>query len=589
LTENVGQRVGDLMRGLLDTHVDLLALLLAESGVGPDEQIARLDRLICCVEDRSLEDTLFDGGRRVAYTLDLETEPPTLALNAELLERVDDDEILFALAAPIALILELSQLNVAITLQTRDERQFRNLMNKASRRLDVTPVRATDVPSFVRIKMRTFGRRLEALTAEIGNPSAFEIEVTDELEDTLRDKPGWPEFSTVASVKPLLEARNRFAQACSERRYANRVDTFVELLWDSLGVSPQSFFRNAARTLRAEGVDDLVDALGALEHAIVATNPSFSSALSEWSSYSEVYDGWQGLLQVEKSLFGVSTREADPGDVSVLAPARSAFGLNEPPSLPWSDPLVSWTVREVGGLRDLFAGSAQTMPGVPTQEFLTLDDLHRPAENVLDVESARASVSIQMLSLSADVVPVDALLQARAFSASLHTLFEQFEGLPDQHQVEAVRMLRRAYDDYFPDQQQVWDRRFKNLQKLDPSEAFMKLATELTQIFHLPVLFDPIVKPGVTELAPFPTLSFVLAMPADTTERTPFWIPFTALSSSVGGAPLRLRVVAAPADPSVDCGWVCDRTLSLDKLEGQSLDLVARSVHGDCLHFAINP
>lgn len=589
LIENVAQRVDRLTRSLLDTHVDLLALLLAESGVDRDDAVERLDLLIRCVENRTIEETLFDGGRRVAFILDAAASPPTLALNAELLDRVEDDEILFALAAPIAQILQLSQLGVAITLQTRDERQFRNLMTKASRRLDVTPVRATEVPSYVRIKMRVFGHRLEAMTGALENETTFEIEVTDELHDALGKSAGWPEFVDVARVPQLLEARNRFANALSETDYATLVDTFVELLWDSLGVSPQSFFRNAARTLRAEGVDDLVSSLAALETSIKSTDSSFSAALADWSSYSEVYAAWRGLLRVEKSLFGVATRDPDRGDVSVLAPARDAFGLKEPPSLPWSDPLVSWTVREVGGLRDLFAGSAQTMPGVPVQDFVTVSDLHRPDEPPLELERDRASVSIQMLSLGSDVVPVDAVLQARSFSAALHTLLAQFDSLPEQHRVEAVRMLRRAYDEYFPDQGQIWSRRFRNLQKLDPFEAFMQLSTELTQLFNLPVLFDPIVKPTVDELAPFPTLTFVLAMQPEAEERNPFWIPFTALSSSAAGAPLRLRVVTAPADPATECGWVCDRTLSLDKLEGQSLDLISRSVHGDCLHFAINP
>lgn len=577
------------MRSLLDTHVDLLALLLAESGVQKEEQVTRLDTLIRCVESKSLEDTLFDGGRRVAFTLDEDTSPPKLELNAELLERVDDDEILFALAAPIAKILGLSQLGVAITLQTREERQFRNLMTKASRRLDVAPVRATDVPAFIHIKMRIFAERLGAVTAKIGHAASFEIHVDQELLEGLEDKPGWPEFADMASVPVLLEARNRFAGALAESKYARSVDTFVELVWDSLGVSPQSFFRNAARALRAENVGDLVEALSALEAAISSTDLSFSASLADWSSYSEVYDAWRGLLRVEKSLFGISTRDPDRGAVSVLEPARDAFGLDDPPSLPWADPLVSWTVREVGALRDLFAGSAQTMPGAPTQEFVTFEELHRQEEQPLELDSNRASVSIQMLSVGSDVVPTDRLLEARAYSATLHTLLSQFDQLPQQHRVEAVRMLRRSYDEYFPAEKMVWSRRFKNLQKLEPFEAFMALSSELTRVFNLPVLFDPIVKPSVAELAPFPTLTFVLAMTPETEERTPFWIPFAALTSTSGGAPLRLRVVAAPADPGAQCGWICDRTLALDKLEGQPLDLVAQSVHGDCLHFAINP
>lgn len=589
MTETVEQRIDRIMRELLNTHVDLLALLLAEAQVPPEVQIERLDQLVRTISSREMKPTLFDGGRRVAYVLDLDSTPARLELNEELLERVDDNEILFALAAPIAQLLELSQLSVAIALQAQDERHLRNLATKASRRLDTPMARATDVSSYVDIKMKILSRRLEAFTAALGHPRDFNLEASDELREALRSHSAWPEWVDVSQVEVAARALRGVHDALQDTEYAAHGSIFIEQLWESLGVSPQSFFRNAGRRLRSENVENLEEVLKALAASIARTDAGFSDRLRDWKSYSEIYEAWSALARVEKTLFGISDKPVDARPVSVLEPVGVAFGITEPDSLPLKLPLVCWSAREYGALRDLFCGHAQTMPGAPTLSFASFEELYETDTEPLDVESSQRSVSIQMIALDSDVVPADPRLERRAFSSTLNTLLTQFDALPNQHQVEAIRMVRRAYDDYFPERKRIWARRFHTLQRLEPREAYRAVLTEITQALNVPVVFDPIVKPSVTEVAPFPTLTFVVPLLESLDERSAFWIPLSALSSTASGAPLRLRIVETPSEKARGCGWCCDRTLNLSKLEAQPLDLIARSIYGDCLHFAVNP
>ncbi len=108
MAEPFEQRVERIVRHVLDTRVDLLAIMMAELGLPEEVARRRLTALVHALRYPRIEETIFEGGRRMATAVE-EGDPPVIRLNEELLQRVGDDEVLTALARPIADITELAR------------------------------------------------------------------------------------------------------------------------------------------------------------------------------------------------------------------------------------------------------------------------------------------------------------------------------------------------------------------------------------------------------------------------------------------------------------------------------------------------
>lgn len=576
----IEERLDRLIRETWDTHLEILGLLMAENQVPREEHVSRLDTLVSCFAKREVESTLFEEGRRVPTLLDEETDPPVLKVNSELLGRVGDSEILFALARPIAIILGISPLSVSLALQTRDERSLRNLANKATRKLDETPVRSLEVPAYLNDKMAVFTTRLSTVAASLGGePEGLEIELSDEFHDSVKNTTGWPEWIDIGDAfGGTVEALGSSLEGTG---LEDEAESLVEQLWDGLGVGTQSFMRNAGRVLRGNNTERLVDILAAFSTAAAATDSSYSDRLASWSNLSDLNDAWINLNRVEEMVFGVSTVDPERTPVSVIAPATKSFGLDEPDSLPWNVPVCCWSAREQNALRDLFVGVTRTLPSAAEHEFFSYESIWKPEVPALQIdEESRRSLGIQVVAIGMELVTPEPDVWSQAWSSSMRTLLNQYDALPEAHQTEMNRMLRKAYDDFFPEAHTIWARRFYDWESKSNRDAYEQLMGEIQRVMNAPVMFDAFVRPTVGEMAPFPTLTFTVPV---SDEKTPVWIPLSALASTVHGAPVRVRAVHVQGS----CHWVCDRSLHLNKLESQPVDLIVRSVHGDALQFAI--
>lgn len=577
MAEAVRDRVDRLIRETLDTHVDLLAQLLADTGASSESIVQRIDRLIRALRARRFEATIFEDGRRMPTSVQTNFDPPRILLNEELLGRVGDDEVIAALARPIGILLDVAPMSVAMALQMRDEKFIKNLTTKASRRTDGVQVRANDVPSFVAYKMEVFGTRLSVLAAALGTHRTFEITAGEETRETLRGRAGWPDWADVNALPFAKGAVEGLNDALQGTIWYAHADKLAELTWDSLALSGQTFLRHAGRDLRGENVPRLVDVLTAFLRAIKAQERALTEDLSTWSAYSEVHDAWIALDDEERRTFGGNGSKVDRRPVSVVEAAGNAFGILEPTSLPWDVPLVCWTVREQGALRDLLVGIARTLPGRPSAHFFPLSHLTREEGRLADGEATAWRLEVDSIGVDSSSSDVEHL--GRAYSATLATLISQFLALPHNHQDEAVRRLRKAYDDYFPQSTEIWTRRFAGHGAWD----IHVLLTSIQQMVSSAVVFDPFLRPSQDELAPFPTLTVVAARHGDA-RMVPFWVPISLLASTVKGPPIRVRVVHVT---EAGCAWECDKTLSLPKLEGQSTEAILKSVHGDAVQFVL--
>ncbi len=577
MAESIRDRVDRLLRGTIDTHVDLLAVLLAETGLDPSDQVSRLSRLIRAIQVPRFEATIFEDGRRIPASVDLANDPPLFTLNEELLDRVGDDEILSALARPIALVLDISPMSVAMALQIRDERFLKSLATKSNRRADSGPIRANDLPAFVAYKISVFNARLSIVAAALGTYRKFEISAGDDTYAALRSRASWPDWADVLNLKCTADAVKGMQEALENTPWHEFAEMIAELLWDSLALSGQTFLRHAGRDLRGNNVPRLVEVLTALLQAVRSHERTLNEDLSTWPIYADVNQAWRALDDEERRTFGVTTCEVDRRPTSVIGEAGVTFGMQEPSSLPWDCPLVAWTVREQGALRDLFVGIATTLPNRTAVHSYSLSGLTR--EQVRLKEGMGVAWGLQVGSDRINSVPSDPESVAQAYSSVLATMLDQFEALPLNHKDEAIRRIRRAYDDLFPDKIEIWTRRFAGTDGSD----FQTLLTGIQHMLNAPIIFDPFLRPNMDELAPFPTLTVVVARQGDSAVM-PFWVPIAALESTTKGPPLRIRLVSVA---EASCAWECDRTLSLPKLEGQAVDLILTAVHNDSVQFLL--
>ncbi|MEZ4460768.1 MAG: hypothetical protein R3E66_13770 [bacterium] len=577
MAQTIRDRVDRLVREALDSHVDLLAVLLAETGLESELQVARLDRLICALQARRFEPTIFEEGRRMPTSVDFSSDPPAVLLNEELLGRVSDDEVLSALARPIGQILEVAPVSVAVALQIRDDRFIKNLTTKASRRSDQATVRANDIPAFVEYKMEVFGTRLATLAKALGREHSFDLVTNDETLAALGGRASWPEWADVGNLRLSGQAIEGLRTALVDTVWSDSADKLCELVWDSLALSGQTFLRHAGRDLRGENVPQLTEVLSALLAAVAEQERTLSDDPSTWAVYTDVHEAWLQLDDAERRTFGVSVGQPDRRPVSVVGEAGVCFGLSEPASLPWDVPLVCWTVREQSALRDLFVGISKTLPNAAKVHFFPLSALNRDEPRLQDGDAS--AWSLQIASSKLEVVSVDSDDIARAYASALATLTEQFVALPLNHQDEAIRRLRKAYDDYFPDWSEIWTRRFAGTR----GSSFHELLTGIQHMVSSPIMFDPFMRPSNPDLAPYPTLTTIVAREPDM-DAVPFWVPISILGSTQKGPPVRVRLIRVAES---GCAWESDKTVSLPKLDAQPVDLVLNAVHGDSLQFVM--
>lgn len=585
MSESIHERVRRLVREILTVHFELFPILLADKGVGQRKQRVRLDGLARALMDVRADSSLTEGGRPVPFSVDTDASPPLITINERLVAQVDDDEFLYAFHEPVAELLNLSPVTVGLVLQTRDDRQLRSLYSKAMKKLDGQAVRLTTVPAVVEQRIQLFERRVGRAVEAFGESSSVMLEGGDRFVRQLRKAPrGWPDWSVVRKSSFIKGAVATLSEAlgCSER--APEPELIGELCWDSLDLSPQSFLRQAAQQLRASDGIDVKPAVVALAEMVEADEEDIPEELESWSTYSAIATAWDELFRSEQRVLSWTPGRRGTPCISVFeAPVRS-LRLNEPESLPWGQPLLSWSVREQNALKDLLTGLKRTLDDqIEDSGGSDRDWFDSDASATMDVEPTDSTYGVVILTGRRPHPEGYDELMLHAVRANFGRMVEQFEQVDDAEKKRAIGMLRSAYDGFFPDAKDVWKRRFQALGDYPRSEAFGLLVAELRHVLGMNMVFDPFESPNGAEIRQVPTFAVVLAWPEEADDVS-VSLPLTSLRYSFQDTPVRLRLVRTDGSQAV---WLDDLDIMMDTIREYPTEDVLKAVENDSVHLLV--
>lgn len=589
MTAQLRQRVERIRRDLIQTYMDLFIVLLAERGASVQVQQERVEALVVALLGLKIEGSLFVQGRRVPMIVEMEPGPPQIKLNEELLARVEDEELLFAFGKPIAMILELPSVSIGLVLQGRDEKQLRNLYHAAKSRVSEPTIAATSVGSIVEHRLGLFVKRLARLVERLSQGQRVEVGDHRALATSMIGAASWAEWDQVAAhpfMDALVEATNQALQKAAPSQYPPAA-TLLELCWESLDLSSQSFMRHVGRALRTQGMAVSYDLLAAIAR-IVEPEPQAAQELetmSHWPSMSELEVAWHALYEQELETLGVYYQGPQgQRHISVFEPVRDSLGLREPVELPFDYPLVCWSVREVAALRDLLQGFVQAHHAARAQpkELELLLCVEPPAgyQYRLSHDQPGVQVELQVIGTTIEVMPGYEQLQARAWLANEANLLSQFHAQPAEKQLSTLKRLRGCYEGFFMHTKPVWERRLQGWELDEPEHAFKRLINGVREILDVPVYLEPFEDPSDEHQRMIPHFCFVVAM-SEHVERVPFKVPIQALISTAatGSPPLLVRFINVPGDLSErDCRWLCDRELTMMTMQGHPVQLTLRAV-----------
>lgn len=593
MTASVRQRVEQVTAEIIQKHLDLLLLMMAEAHVEPPHQRERIGVLVRCLHDARIEDTIFQSGRRVPMSLDASTRPPVLRLNAELLERVDDDELFSAFTRPISELLELSPVNVGLVLQGRDARQLRNLYHGGRGRLDGPVLLAASIREVIEQRGTVFVGRLRELVETLASGQTLEAPAPDAFIDWLQECQGqWPDWYDVADqrfVQALVEATGAALDGVTGR--LPPAEALVELCWESLNLSPQSFLRHAARGLRTreQPVDEAL--LGAIARVMApAGQVEQLTALERWPSLQDLQEAWFELNELELQTLGShhhGSRQIP--SISVIESPRDSMQLREPEELPWRYPLVCWSVRESNALRDLLQGFVQTQRAAQQRdeedlELLLVEDASSSGEAPVRVDAPTRQIQIQVVGKNIEMPPGYEVMSARAFDAVCARLERQLMETPKAQRAGVLTRIRGAYDGFFMGTRHVWERRLQGWQNDLPEVALRRLLGAVGELLACPVLFDPFESPASIQLRMMPTFCFIVAT-SPHLDKAPFRVPVSVLATTAatGTPPLRVRMIEVPGGAEEPCRWLCDRELTMDTMQGQPVKQTLNAVEDNML------
>ncbi len=609
MSETIYERVYRVIQGILRDHLEVLVVLLAESGMDADEQRERVELLVGMLGSVQFEKHLCERGR--AVPLQLLWDPsrkansvPELRLNEQLLGLVDEQEVFSVLSKPVASLLGLSPVVVGLVFREQDARQLKMLALSVAQGLEVPTVRLTAIRSWVSGRVDLFLARLRAVIELVAVQPPEEVSAADVLVSQLMaSAEQWPQWFDVEEL-PYIQTLVSWADtALAGSEDMPTAQLLVEICWEGTALSVQSFLRHAARVLRGySGSIDRKSLLHILSHAATSTHNSSSSVhLSDWPGLSELEQAWKDLWIREQMLAGGRNADNQAPELSVFDAPGLAMRLSEPETLPWDLPLLCWTTRESEALRDLLLGMTRSLSCLAWMNESTSDcvfSVQTPVKGELIMDG---SFRVQMQPVRSSwgqclrQSDVELAEQRRAFGSCFSKVRQQFMELEESSKQRVINVLHSAYGGYLPQARAVWQRRFSGIRELAPDVAFEQLALEFNTILRLPIILDPFDTPLENELLAMPALSLVVAFSEkpdasnslDKYEQAVVRVPMSAWKNLLGNVPIRLRVVSVPKDSTSDCTWLCDRELTLRELNSQSLENLLRAVQNDMLYLNV--
>lgn len=587
MSESIHERIQRLVREILTVHFELFPILLADKGVPTEEQRQRLDALARALMDVRAEGTLSEGGRPVPFKVDTQASPPLITINERLVGQVDDDEFLYALHQPVSELLNLSPVTVGLVLQTRDDRQLRSLYSKAMKKLDGEAVRLTSVPAVVEQRIQLFENRIGRTIEAFGESSFVMLDGAEHFARKLRKAPrGWPDWGVVRKAEFIQSAVQTLEEALEDTKSAPDAELLGELCWDSLDLSPQSFLRQAAQQLRSSDGVDVRGALTALSEMVEADDQDVSPGIERWSTYAALASAWDELFRSEQRVLSWTPGRRPTPRISVFDPPVKSIRLNEPESLPWNEPLLSWSVREQKALKDLLTGLKRTLDDqIDESSGADADWFEAGRTSAMGVDSPAVDYKLDILA-SRKPLPNqydEAMLEA--LRGNFARMMEQFESLDEASQKRAVTMLRSAYDGFFGQAKDVWKRRFQAIDDFDPVEAFGMLVGELRHVLGTNVVFDPFESPREASIRHVPTFAIVVAWPQDENDIS-VSLPLTSLRYTFHDTPVRLRLVETGGSNTV---WLNDIDVMMETINQFPTENVLKSVENDNVQVIIQP
>lgn len=589
MSVRVRDRVRKACGALIQNHLDLLLLLLAERGVSPEDQRQRVDRLVRCLTHIHFEESLFIQGRRVPMRLDhAQGQKPVLTLNEEFLSKVNDQELFSTFTRPICELLGLTPLNVGLVLQGHDERHLRNLYHSARGRISGEVLRAASVRAVIERRVTTFTGRLRELVTICSQGMNIPLPSPLGFITWLESCHGkWPEWIDVVGQDFIVQVRASMEMVLGTRTNEISAEVLIELCWESLELSAQSFLRQAARDLRARELPVDEHFLRQLGFVVARDELDDLEKLERWPSLADLQVAWSTLYSDELGELGhYHHGSSTPPSLSTLQAPRDSLSLREPEDLPWTYPLLCWSVRETNALRDLLNGFVQARrlgADEDEMEVLLMEESSNPNYSSLILEGNR-QVRTQVIGTTLDVPEGYALMTQRAMRASLSRIIRQVESLDPSQQQNVCNRIRGCYDGFFMRTAKVWQRRLQGW-KLDPLPvALERLCLTVSDVLGVPVLFDPFVAPDQSTLRPVPTFTFVVTF-NEHLERIPFYIPISSLmmTTSMGVPPLTLRMIDVPSSPTAPCRWLCDTELAMKTMQGQPVSDTLASIENNRL------
>ncbi len=586
MSDKAGTRVTRIARRTVDSHLPVLVGLMAEEGQEPAMQSERASKLVSLLRRAEVASTLNVGGRAVPLQLEDNGAEHRLIINGEMLARVEDTALAGALAEPVAQTLNISPVAAALVLQVSDEQQLRGLAGRIGAGGEA--ISPTQIGELVRWRLETFEKRLLDLVSGLGGwlekPPLSRQEFLEEVSQC----PGrWPQWSLVADSAYLSTWRDELSRELDRTDWGEYVPQIGELVWESVAISPHSALRQAAQTVRGfSAAGDTKKLLEVLARVFGDGTP-VDDSLGAWPVFEEMVDAWKRMWREEDDALGARRRHFEVPDISVFDRPGEATGFSEPANLPWDEPLLCWSMRERGALRDLFQGMEKTLARGRSHFRVGRLSAHRATAVAPLVNASKDAHWTLKVPRRLPELP-EGFSQAvdRSFSA-LHSSYHlAFANLDETSQQQIIRNARGAYAGYLASTRPIWARRLSSGDGDTLSDHFETSLTALSDAVEWPIFVDAF-EEGIDSpaVAPMPRFT-VPAVWFEDVDFAPIWIPVEAIGEGLDQAPLRIRNVAV-SEEDKKVRWLGDYEIDQTMLGELHTATVLRSIHEGTLLVAV--
>ena len=549
MTSAIEERVRVLGEQVINRQLPVLIGLMAEAGKAPEEQRRRATRLVECLQGIEVAPTLQRDGRPVAVELDEEG----LRINGQMAERVDDGALVGALADPVARLLDISSVSVGLVLRMEDVPQLRGLVGELERRIDQELVAITDLEALVRQRVARFEERMvglaKALGGELVAPAVDQSDLVGVIVEKAR---AWPEWRRVIKSRHLQAWQQGLGEALKGSYWEGQEAALAQMVWQSLGVSSTSALRRAAQQVRsmevagAEG-RKLLEALA----PVCGLDEEVDDGVEAWPAYEGLAEAWERLVRREDAILGARSTAERPR-LSVFEAPGISTGLNEPSSLPWSEPLLCWTTRETDALGDLLEGTEmslgqqrQVVTGARVQ--VQRLDVDVPFKN----EGGQQRWSVQVPRRLVEVDEGYAEAVEAAYGALFEAYMAAFDALDAPMKQRAVQMAQGTFSGFLSTTADIWKRRIALPAGTSTRDKFKAYLEAPTRVLEWPLFVDVFDALGEgARLTTMPRLT-IPAVWQKGAKQAPVWIPVEAIGEAIGQAPLRIRNVIVDSDQGV--------------------------------------